>query len=205
MLPQRDHLVSSKHHSLVVPRHSLIHYSQRGVQLDRDIVLLIEQAEPFKPRAQLELDETNNSVAIQLTFVPQPLTQSPTITEKESATFTGTDADMETEKMGLRNEFVFIIDRSGSMAGSPIERVSDTFSLLLRALPPHSRFNIVGFEENVNTATAATNREVLKADLGGTELLRPLELVLSAEPLKSTRDKCSCSPVSSLCVCCVCL
>lgn len=93
-------------------RHSFVQFNQRGVALDRDVVILIEQAEPFATRALLvhnvffystlnrllvfvcqELDEENNSVGMQLTFVPPPLSN--------------TDEDA----MELKNEFVFIVDR----------------------------------------------------------------------------------------------
>jgi hypothetical protein len=88
------------------------------------------------------------------------------------------------------NEFVFIIDCSGSMSGVRIKQAADCLDLFIRSLPQNSFFNIVRFgsrfeklfpesvsytEEHV--ATAFKLAHDLEADFGGTELLAPLEAV----------------------------
>jgi hypothetical protein len=72
---------------------SLAPFGDKGVVMDKDFVVLVEQAEPFRTRAVLELDETNNSTAIQLTFCPELM------------------ANADAETMELKNEFIFIVDR----------------------------------------------------------------------------------------------
>src|SRR5687767_13575445 len=80
------------------------------------------------------------------------------------------------------------------MAGSKMRQVSDTLQLFLRALPSDCRFNIVGFGSTHETlfasepsvpynestlATATEHAARLNANLGGTEIFRPLDEVLS--------------------------
>jgi hypothetical protein len=88
-------------------------------------------------------------------------------------------------------EFVFLVDCSGSMAGERTRRAKECLKLLLGSLPEGCLFNIVRFgwryeqlfkegSERYTEATVARAREYtkeLRADLGGTELLEPLEAV----------------------------
>ncbi|XP_046842401.1 von Willebrand factor A domain-containing protein 5A-like isoform X2 [Xenia sp. Carnegie-2017] len=89
-------------------------------------------------------------------------------------------------------EFVFVIDRSGSMAGSYIKDAAETLLLFLKSIPEGCYFNIIGFgstyvhlfPESVpynqkNLETAVKHAENLQADLGGTELFDPLREIFS--------------------------
>lgn len=84
-------------------------------------------------------------------------------------------------------EFVFLVDRSGSMSGSFIKSASETLILFLKSLPEGCHFNIYGFGSRYihlfsssvpyNQETlekAIEHAQTLKADLGGTEILPPL-------------------------------
>jgi hypothetical protein len=42
-------------------------------------------------------------------------------------------------------EFIFLLDRSGSMEGAPIQNAAACTRLAMRSLPMNSRFNIAGF------------------------------------------------------------
>ena len=90
-------------------------------------------------------------------------------------------------------EFIFVVDRSGSMSGKYIKEAAETLMLFLKSLPEACSFNIVGFgsrfkklfpesvpysQSNLDKAVAHT--EELKADLGGTRLYSPLEYTLPA-------------------------
>jgi hypothetical protein len=42
-------------------------------------------------------------------------------------------------------DYIFLIDRSGSMSGSPIELAVGALKLFLHSLPIGSKFNVVSF------------------------------------------------------------
>ncbi|XP_055049199.2 von Willebrand factor A domain-containing protein 5A isoform X1 [Misgurnus anguillicaudatus] len=103
--------------------------------------------------------------------------------------------------LSSRGEFVFVVDRSGSMdcmmhngngAQMRIESAKDTLLLLLKSLPMGCYFNIYGFGSNFESFfpqsvvyTEDTMEEALKrvkdikADMGGTEILQPLKHIYS--------------------------
>lgn len=87
-------------------------------------------------------------------------------------------------------ELVFVVDRSGSMAGRYITCAAKTLQLFLRSIPSGCYFNIIGFgshfkalfetsqyynQETLDLATSYV--ESINADFGGTELLPPLQHV----------------------------
>ena len=89
-------------------------------------------------------------------------------------------------------EFIFVVDRSGSMSGKYIKEAAETLMLFLKSLPKACSVNIVGFgsrfeklfpesvpysQSHLDKAVAHT--EELKADLGGTRLYAPLEYTFS--------------------------
>ncbi|XP_028850711.1 von Willebrand factor A domain-containing protein 5B1-like [Denticeps clupeoides] len=90
-----------------------------------------------------------------------------------------------------QGEFIFLIDRSGSMSGMNITRVKDAMVVILKSLFPACLFNIVGFgstfkalfsasqpydEETVAAACEHVRR--IRADMGGTDILAPLSWIL---------------------------
>jgi hypothetical protein len=99
-----------------------------------------------------------------------------------------------------RKEIVFLVDCSGSMSmadmgsRSPIELAAEAVSLFLSSLPQGCYFNIIRFgsdyealfqtsvELNDETLRAARGlADHLRADLGGTELERPLDYIFYKE------------------------
>ena len=144
-----------------------------SIALHNDLVVLIAHKEPHKPRALVEqglpLKESKtvgflNRLAIMVNFFP------------------------DIPSLDTQNEFIFLVDRSGSMSGSFIRSASEALVLFLKSLPEDCHFNIYGFgstfkslfpssvpytQQNLDTATQHVQR--LKADLGGTELLPPLK------------------------------
>ncbi|CAF2642900.1 unnamed protein product [Rotaria sp. Silwood2] len=97
------------------------------------------------------------------------------------------------------NEFIFIIDCSGSMRDeNKIGLARESMLLFLKSLPLHCHFNIIRFgsthealfdeitaiynEENAQKAERLVSQ--LMADLGGTELLQPLEWIEQHPPQK---------------------
>lgn len=98
-------------------------------------------------------------------------------------------------------EFIFLVDRSGSMSGRHIFQVKETLFLLLKSLPSNSVFNIIGFgsyyrtlfqtsqqynDENLGKAINYVNK--MRADLGGTNLILPLEFIFE-QPTKRGRPR----------------
>lgn len=89
--------------------------------------------------------------------------------------------------MTATGEYIFFIDRSGSMAGDRIEMAKEALIVALKSLPPNSYFNIYSFgtshsrlfptnlectEKNINDAISRVS--YFQADMGGTEILPPL-------------------------------
>lgn len=90
--------------------------------LQRDFVLCIQAADLTNSRCFAELD-SRGTVAMQFTLVPS-FDILPVAT----------------------HEYIFLVDRSGSMGGSRIETATKTIALLLRALPSQgTTFNIFSF------------------------------------------------------------
>mmetsp|Transcript_8452 Transcript_8452/g.7503 ORF Transcript_8452/g.7503 Transcript_8452/m.7503 type:complete len:125 (+) Transcript_8452:355-729(+) len=94
----------------------------------------------------------------------------------------------------IRGEYVFIIDRSGSMSGSRIEMAKNALLLFLRSLPVNSKFNVVGFGSSHelyskssvdytfdNLQDAEIKISKMDANLGGTNILAPLKAVMAIE------------------------
>lgn len=87
-------------------------------------------------------------------------------------------------------EYIFLVDRSGSMSGDHIFHVKETLILFLKSLPTNCYFNIIGFgsyyrslfqeSQPYNETTlgkACSYVHKMKADLGGSNLLLPLEFI----------------------------
>ncbi|KAJ6482928.1 von Willebrand factor type A domain-containing protein [Mycena vitilis] len=143
--------------------------------LDKDFVLTIKSAGLDAPRCVAELHPTHETVAMALTLVPR---------------FKLPDLS--------RQEFVFMVDRSGSMGGKRIEAAKKALVVMLRALPhQESLFQIVSFGSrasslwpqgsqpyNQETLEKATRHvDAMKADYGGTEIRAALQHCFKARKL----------------------
>lgn len=93
--------------------------------LKKDFCLVIRtsiQSEASRCFAERRVAD-HDSVAMHLTFIPQ-----------------------FTSEAGEAEEYIFIIDRSGSMSGNPIRQATDTLAVLLKALPQgDTNFNVFCF------------------------------------------------------------
>ncbi|XP_071167550.1 von Willebrand factor A domain-containing protein 5A-like [Mytilus edulis] len=91
-----------------------------------------------------------------------------------------------------KREFIFVIDRSGSMRNDRIKKAKETLLLLLKSLPVGCLFNVVSFGSDFSTlfeqseeySEATLNQALslqsqMEADMGGTEILRPLKQIYS--------------------------
>ncbi|CAF2688319.1 unnamed protein product [Rotaria sp. Silwood2] len=156
----------------------VVEFAQQNTHLDRDILLDIELAS----------NRSNTIVAVEPGAV--------------MASFTPTEEDCQRAMNNVEttNEFIFIIDCSGSMRDeNKIGLAREAMLLFLKSLPMNCHFNIIRFgsthqalfheitaiynEQNAQQAEQLTNQ--LQADLGGTELLKPLQWVEQHSPGES--------------------
>ena len=90
--------------------------------------------------------------------------------------------------------FIFLIDQSGSMSGSPIKVASKALLLFLQSLPAGSYYQIIGFGsdykiyDNIpkeynqkNLKKSIEIVEKLKGDMGGTDIYSPLEYIYQSK------------------------
>ena len=92
--------------------------------------------------------------------------------------------------------FIFLLDQSGSMSGSPIKVASKALLLFLQSLPAGSYYQIIGFgskyklydsqpkEYNSNNIKESIKIvEALKGDMGGTNIYNPLKYIYDSSEI----------------------
>lgn len=144
--------------------------STRETALDGDFVLLFEEKDAHKPSATVAQEEDGQRVAM-VTFLP----------------------DGEALSHSAGSEIIFVIDRSGSMQGTSMEEARRATELCLRAMSEGDTFNLYSFgsrHESLwhspvpynqqNLERASQHLRQMQADLGGTEILRPLQEILAS-------------------------
>ena len=172
-------VTSPTHFITVIPK---VDVDQLEVSLSKekalgsDLVILLKMKQPHTPKALVEVGvekkgEFLSNPAVMLNFFPN---------------FANVEAACE---------FVFVVDRSGSMEGPYICSARETLILFLKSLPEGSYFNIVGFGSSYKTLfhetvpydeqhleKAIKHAQQMEADLGGTELLTPLQYIFGVKP-----------------------
>lgn len=151
---------------------AVVEFTTHTTRFIRDFALNIEPVEPHQARLYNEKLE-DGSTAIMLHFVP-----SFTINEQKT-------------------EFIFMLDRSGSMIGESIDLARKALLLLLHSLPGDCFYNVIGFgsthqclyKESVrynysSLKEAAIHVWTLDADLGGTDIYQPLAEVYTAPKIE---------------------
>jgi len=141
-------------------------------QLNKDLVLKIRTTTPHEPRVIVERSPEGTFAAV-ASIVPK------------------------IELDDCPREFVFVVDRSGSMSGSNIEQARKAMQLFVRSLPEDCYIDIVGFGSrwtslfnsrsakysNSSLSKASNHISSMRADYGGTELLNPLQNILQRKPI----------------------
>ena len=165
------------------PTHSIKVTPKEGDRLDvrlseekdlgSDLVILLKQRNPHVPKGLVEggvkgegAGNFMSSSAVMINFFPG-------------------FADVE-----AACEFIFLVDRSGSMSGSYMRSARETLVLFLKSIPEGSYFNILGFGSSYeklfpdsvpydeqHLEKAIKHAQGMFANLGGTELLPPLQHV----------------------------
>ncbi|XP_049431846.1 von Willebrand factor A domain-containing protein 5A-like [Epinephelus fuscoguttatus] len=151
-----------------------------GHKFDRDVELLIYYKDAHQPTAVVEAGQASAKPG---TLMGDPVVMLSLYPEFPQAVMSS---------VASCGEFVLLLDRSGSMQGERMKSAKDTLLLLLKSLPMGCYFNIYSFgsshehifsksvEYSQKTLEEALKKvEVMDADLGGTEILQPLEHIYS--------------------------
>ena len=90
----------------------------------------------------------------------------------------------------FKGNFLFVLDRSGSMSGGRINMAKQSLFYFLKSLPENSKFNIISFgseytvlfEKNLDVNNSNLTKalyliESFDADMGGTNITGPLKEV----------------------------
>lgn len=158
-----------------------------GHKFDRDVELLIYYSEVHIPSVAVEMGKPTTEPDCLMGDPCAMVSFYPDIPEAQPPITCG--------------EFVFLMDRSGSMRGPMskqdksqlrIEAAKETLILLLKSLPIGCYFNVYGFgscyeaffkrsvKYSQRTMEEALRKlKVMNADLGGTEILTPLKNIYS--------------------------
>ncbi|CAC5422075.1 unnamed protein product [Mytilus coruscus] len=102
--------------------------------------------------------------------------------------------DLKNHCGNVKREFIFVMDRSGSMGGDRMEKSKAALLLFLKSLPVGCLFNIVSFGSDYSflfdrsqqynkesLAAAKHHQNEMMANMGGTEILSPLSAIYSIE------------------------
>ena len=154
-------------------------------KFDKDVVVHVLTREPFKPQAIVE-----NGIKIEGKEDKEGFMSNPVVMLNFFPEFKSSES-------AEKGEFIFVVDRSGSMSGSRNDSAKETLLLFLKSLPDGCYFNVVGFGSSYKTLfnksqlyndsnlkKATDLAKSMKADLGGTEILQPLQWVFSQNPVK---------------------
>ena len=153
-------------------------------KFDVDVQVHVLCSKPFEPHALVENGVTKAKDGKTNDFIAKPVVMLNFFPVFDSS------ASLE------QGEYIFVVDRSGSM-GLNIKSARETLVLFLKSLPDGCYFNVIGFgsafqklftkSEVYSDRTldeACSHAKSMDADLGGTEILRPLQDVFSQPLIK---------------------
>ena len=163
----------------------------------KDIVISYSTEEIRAPSVVLHQSTKHpNEVAAHISFIPRISDEHEEEEVKEEV-----DEDVKEKKVVsdiddkddpdiASGEFIFVLDRSGSMKGNRITTAIEALKLFVQSLPSDSKFNIVSFgtkfefmyktsqkyEKKIVDQTFA-KLNYFKANMQGTEMLKPMEAI----------------------------
>lgn len=146
----------------------------------------LKLAQPTEPLNDITLRYTHKN------FNKPIVTVSPDAAIVSFVPDSNTAAIEERQMEVYEGDYVFLLDRSGSMCGQRIEQARKSLVLFLKSLPPNSKFNVISFgskfefmypesqnyEDNIVTKAIETIAR-MDADMGGTEIAQPLNQLYS--------------------------
>ncbi|WP_163989634.1 VIT domain-containing protein [Pyxidicoccus caerfyrddinensis] len=175
----REVVVESPSHPITVNRESgtrmRVGFSRGEVSLDRDLVLSLRSPDSSAVFTPLVTHRKDGAEAgtFALTVIPDLLAMA---------------------SAPPKQEVVFVVDVSGSMAGESLPQAQAALRLCLRHLREGDRFNVIAFESNFRSfqpqPVPFTQRTLEQADRwvaalqadGGTELLQPMQAAVRTAP-----------------------
>ena len=159
---------------------------------DKDFELMIYLSKPREPFIYIEEAQYTHSNEIAERNPIGSIMTNPVL----MLSYCPNTCSSTNDDAGLVLEFVFMIDRSGSMNGNLINNAKETILLFLRSLPVNCYFNVISFGtyfqslfkdsqpySQANLEEACNYVRKIRADMGGTSLVEPLEWVLN-RPLR---------------------
>ena len=156
---------------------------------NKDFTLLFGCQNISETRISLaEIKDDDTPFCARISFLPDFNANSTTDEVFQNFQSNSAKTTFDMNLLTAKGEYIFFIDRSGSMDGERIEMAIDSLKLFIKSLPPDSYFNVIGFgstfeklfEESTknNDNLAKLSLEEIsnfKANLNGTEILFPLE------------------------------
>ena len=149
-------------------------------RFDKDLILTISPRHPHQPHAVVEQGSAKASDPPFLTGSAVTLNYFPDFSSAEAV-----------------SELIFVIDQSGSMSRAHIEAAKEILTLFLKSVPNGCHFNIVGFGssykflfktsapyDQAHLDQASDHTRAVRADMGGTELLQPLQEIFRMPVIK---------------------
>ena len=173
---------------------------------NKDFEVLLSYAEINSPAVRLAKNE--NGYCAMIDFLPRydddslddaikAATQQSTTPTTTTTTGNPDDVNMLT----ATGEYIFLIDRSGSMSGQRIEMAKEALLFALKSLPPNSFFNVYSFgssytalftssmaSDEKNVSDAINKIKTFIANMGGTEIYEALVEILS-QPRKRNHPR----------------
>lgn len=163
-------------------------------RMDRDFLMQIRLREPHSPRVWIEQHSSSSSSKSDCVLdVDEPQNHAVRPASSSKAVMLAFYPRFEFQQ--VNSEFIFLVDRSGSMGGNPIRQASQTMQAILERLSGigTSTFNIIGFGSQFDSLFKGNSVEVnppnittaiqycssMTADLGGTNLLAPLHFIFN--------------------------
>ena len=162
--------VESPSHPIAVsnesPKKTRVKLSLNNTHLDKDFVVNIASKQFDTPRVMVETDEKAGTNCVMLTFVPK---------------FNAPD---------IKCEFIFVVDRSGSMGGFKIEQARAALTLFVKSMPEDCYFNIISFGSTYQCLFPQSRKysgttleegvahiSTFDAHMGGTEIKQPMQFI----------------------------
>ena len=87
------------------------------------------------------MGKTDVSATVMLSFIPKFCSLNINDAYKASVSNKSYETDMNFAK----GDYIFLLDRSGSMRGTRIQKAKEALKLFLQSLPSDSYFNVVSF------------------------------------------------------------